>query len=65
MDPKGLRVTQSAYISLLSHTMQLLFVTFCDTTADNGASFQTHERTNGRTDGQTEEVKVEIGISIV
>ena len=29
-------------------------MTFCHTTAGNGASFWTHERTNGRTDGWTD-----------
>ena len=29
----GLRVTQDAYFSLLTHTKQLLLVTFCDTLA--------------------------------
>ena len=29
----GLRVTQDAYFSLMTHTKQLLLVTFCDTTA--------------------------------
>ena len=33
MDPKGLRVTQNAYFSLLTHTEQLLLVTYCDPTA--------------------------------
>ena len=33
MDPEGLRVTQNAYFSLLTHTKQLLLVTFCDMTA--------------------------------
>ena len=43
---RGLRVTQDAYFSLLSHTKQLLLVTFSDTTAGIEASF----RTDGRTD---------------
>ena len=51
----GLRVTQDAYFSLLSHTKQLLLVTFSDTTAGIGASFRTDARTaadggGGRTD---------------
>ena len=48
----GLRVTQDAYFSLLSHTKQLLLVTFSDTTAGIGASFRTDARTDGggRTD---------------
>ena len=35
----GLRVTQDAYFSLLTHTKQLLLVTFCDMTSGIGASF--------------------------
>ena len=48
----GLRVTQDAYFSLLSHTKQLLLVTFFDTTVGIGASFRTDARTDGggRTD---------------
>ena len=65
MDPRGLRVTQNAYFSLLTLTKKLLLVTFCDPTAETGVSFQTHGRTerNGRngTDGQAD-VKVEIVI---
>ena len=59
----GLGVTQDVYFSLLTHTKQLLSMTFCQTTAGNGASFRTHgmtdKRNDGRTDGQTD-VKVEI-----
>ena len=51
----GLKVTQDAYFSLLTHTKQLLLVTFCDTLAGIEVSFQregTPERqTDGRTDG--------------
>ena len=43
----GLRVTQDAYFSLLSHTKQLLLVTFSDTTAEIGASFRTDACTDG------------------
>ena len=50
----GLRVTQDAYFSLLTHTKQLLLVKFCHTTVGNRASFWTHERKNGRTNGPTE-----------
>ena len=61
----GLRVAQDAYFSLMTHTKQLLLVTFCDNTAGNGAFFRTHGRTDGRnhgrTDGQTD-VEVEIVI---
>ena len=59
----GLRVTQDAYFSLLTHAKQLLLVTFSKTTAGNGASFRTHGRRteDGRTEGQTD-VEVEIVI---
>ena len=50
----GLRVTQGAYFSLLSHTKQPLLVTFSDNTAGIGASFRTDAWTadggGGRTD---------------
>ena len=61
MDPKGLRVTQNVYFSLLTLTKKLLLVTFCDQTAKTGVSFVTHTNTDGRTDGQTD-VMVEIVI---
>ena len=41
----GLRVTQDAYFSLLSHTKHLLLVIISDTTAGIGASFRTDART--------------------
>ena len=50
-DPRGLRVTQNAYFSLLTRTKQPLLVKVCDTTAGNGASFRTHARMDGQTDG--------------
>ena len=34
----------------MTHTNQLLLVTFCHTTAGNGASFRTHGMTHGWTD---------------
>ena len=40
----GIRVTQDAYFSLLTHTKQLLFVTFCDTLAGIEVSFWTDGR---------------------
>ena len=46
----GLRVTQNAYFSLMTHAKQLLLVTFFDTTVGIGASFRTDARTHGRTD---------------
>ena len=45
---RGLRVTQNAYSSLITHTKQLLLVTFSDTTAGIGASFRTDAQTDGR-----------------
>ena len=58
----GLRVTQNAYFSLMTHTKQLLLVTFCCTTAGIGVSFQTHAQTAAAAvEGQTE-VEVEIAI---
>ena len=65
MGPRGLRVTQNAYFSLLTLTKKLLLVTFCDPTAETGVSFQPDGR-NGtnrteRTDEQTD-MKVEIVI---
>ena len=60
MDPRGMRVTQNEYLSLLTHTKQLLLVTFCDLTAET--SFQTDGWTEdgGLTaEGQTD-VEVEI-----
>ena len=60
-----LRVTQDAYFSLLSHTKQLLLVTFSDTNAGIEASFwtdaHTHARTMAEEEGQTD-VEVEIVI---
>ena len=61
MNPRGLRVTQNAYFSLLTHTKKLLLVTFCDPTAETGVSFRTHERKQNGTDGETD-VIVEIVI---
>ena len=51
----GLRVTQNEYFSLIAHTMQLLLVTFCDTTAGIQVIFRTDgRRTDARTDGRTD-----------
>ena len=60
MDPRGLRVTQTTYFSLLTHVKQLSSVTFCDTTAGIGKNGSV---TYGRRDGQTD-VKSEIVIYI-
>ena len=40
MDPRSLRVIQNAYFSLLTHTKQLLAVSFCDDTAGIGAELK-------------------------
>ena len=59
----GLRVTQDAYFSLMTHTKQLLLVTFCDTTAGILVIFRTDGRTHVKrtAEGQTD-VEVEIVI---
>ena len=51
----GLRLTQNAHFSLMTHTKQVLLVSFCDITAGIKASFQTQDaHTHGLTDGRTE-----------
>ena len=65
----GLRVTQDAYILLLTYTKQLLLVTFCDTLAgiqvifwtDGTGRNRTEPDGTGRTDEQTD-MDVEIVI---
>ena len=57
-----MRVTQNAYFSRMTHTKQLLLVTFCYTTAGIGASFRTHGRMDARTEEGQTDVKVEIVI---
>ena len=54
-------VTQDAYFSLMTHTKQLLFVTFCCITAGIGVSF----RTQAWTDGPTEEGQTDVEVEIV
>ena len=56
----GLRVTQNAYFSLITHTKQLLLVTFCDNTAGIRVIFRTHGRKHGRTEEGQTDVEVEI-----
>ena len=51
-------MTENAYFSLLSHIKQLLLLTFSDTIAGIGASFQTHGNRRTETDGQAD-VEVE------
>ena len=55
MYPSGLRVTQNAYISLLTPTKQLLLVAFCDTPVRIEDSFRTDR--GGRKDRQTWKLK--------
>ena len=57
----GLRVTQDVYFTLLTHTKQLLLLTFCNAAAETEVSLRTHERKRTETDGQTD-VEVEIVI---
>ena len=59
MDPRGLRVTQTTYFSLLTHAMQLSFVISCDTTAGIGKKWKCDVRTGEQTD-----VKSEIAIQM-
>ena len=59
---KGLRVTQNAYLLLITHTKQLLLVTFCDNTAGIWVIFRTHGRTETRTEEGQTDVEVEIVI---
>ena len=40
-----MRVTKNAYFSLLTHTKQLLLVTFYNTTSGIEAGFRKHRRT--------------------
>ena len=56
MDPRGLRVNQNAYFSLLSHTKQLLFVIFFGKLQEVELDFRHTEdgNTDGRTDGWTD-----------
>ena len=51
----GVRVTQDAYFSLLTHTKQPLLVTFCDTIAGIGTvTGQDGTMPGGRTDVNVE-----------
>ena len=62
MDPRGLRVTQNAYFSLLTLTKKLLLATFCHPTAETGVNFRTHGRTDAR---RTEEGQTDVEVKIV
>ena len=54
MDPRGLKVTQTTYFSLLTHAKHLSLVTFCETTAGIGKKWKCDVRTYVRTEGQTD-----------
>ena len=62
MDPRDLRMTQNAYLSLLTHTKKVLLVTFYDPTAETEVSFRTD---GGRTDGRTAEGQTDVEVEIV
>ena len=59
----GLRVNQDVHFSLLTHTKQLLFVTFCDRTTGIGASFWSNTH-NCKKDGQ-KDVEVDTVIQML
>ena len=61
----GLRVTQNAYFSLMTHTKHLLLVMFCYTTAGIRASNRTHAWMDARTHAQTEEGQTDVEVEIV
>ena len=50
MDPRGFRVTQTTYFSLLTHAKYLSFVTFCEMPAGIGKKWKCDVRTEGQTD---------------
>ena len=55
MDPRGLRMTQTTYFSLLTHAKQTLLVILCDTTAVIGKNGSlTYRRKEGQTDVKSE-----------
>ena len=54
----GLTMTQDAYFSFLTHTKQLLLVTFCETTAGNWKKWKCDVRTDVRTYGRTDRHEV-------
>ena len=61
MDHRGLRLVKNAYFLLLTHTNQLLFLTFCDTTIEIEACFWTNGKVDGKADGQRDlEIKMVI-----
>ena len=54
MDPRVSEGGPECKFLLLTHTKQLLIVTFCEMTAGYGASFQTHKWTDRQTDAKVE-----------
>ena len=55
MDPRGLRKTQTAHSSFLTHAKQLSLVALCDTTAVIGKNESVmYVRTEGQTDVKSE-----------
>ena len=57
-------MTQDAYLSLITHTKQLLLVTLCDPTAGIVVSFRKHGRTDGRRTAAKGQTDVEVEIVI-
>ena len=53
MDSRSFRVTQTTYISFLTHAKQLLLVEFCDVIAGIGKKIKCDKWTNGPMEGQT------------
>ena len=51
---RGLRVTQHANFSIMTHTKQLLLLTFCQPTAGIGSSFVTDARRTADGGGRTD-----------
>ena len=58
-------MTQHAYFSIMTHTKQLLLVTFCQPTAGIGVSFRTDARTHARTEEEEEEGQTDLEVEIV
>ena len=52
--PKGLKVTQTTYFSLLTHAKHLSLVTFCETPAGIGKKCKCDVRTELQTDVKSE-----------
>ena len=61
----GLRVSQNAHFLLMTHTKQLLLVTFSDNTARIGASFRTDAHTHTHTHTAAAEGQTDVEVEIV